>query len=376
MGGNLVSLFGDRIYLIALPWLVYNLTGSTVAMGAIAAVERLPNLLQPLMGTLVDRLDRKKIMLFCDLVRSFLLCSLGALDVSGHLVMWELYAGALILGVSSQFYQTSQFAFIPSLVRTEERHLMNAFNSGVFHTAEFIGPAIGGLVIGLYGPGWALIANGVSFLASFWAVTLIPFPRLEGFHHSRFWVELKEGFRFVLKNRLLLYTNAALLISGFGTTLFLTLMVFYFRDAAGLDAKQTGIILSVGGLVAVGGAFSSNVLRDYVSDRLVIIGGLIIGGLSIIWFGVVTSFSMLLVSNALGVLAVSILNPCILTLRQSLIPDHLLGRVQAVSRFMTWSLMPVAALLAGGLSAIWGIGSVIVIGGVIRCLAALILLKK
>jgi len=134
MGGNLISLFGDRIYLIALPWLVFNLTGSTVAMGIVAAVERLPNLLQPFMGALADRLDRKRIMLFCDAARCLLLCTIGTLDVYGRLRMGELYAGALFLGLLSQFYQTSQFAFVPSLVRRNERHLVNSFNSGMFHT--------------------------------------------------------------------------------------------------------------------------------------------------------------------------------------------------------------------------------------------------
>lgn len=375
MGGNLVSLFGDRIYLIALPWLVFNLTGSTLAMGMVAAVERLPNLLQPLMGTWVDRLDRKKIMLFCDAVRCVLLCSLGGLDVSGHLAMGELYAGALFLGIFSQFYQTSQFAFIPSLVHKKKRHLMNSFNSAVFHAAEFASPAIGGLVIGFYGPGWAIILNGVSFLASFWAIASLSFPKLESLH-TPFFTELKEGFRIVLKNRLLFLTNLAMLFSGFGTTLFLTLMIFYFREVARLDAEQIGVLLSVGGLIAAVAAAFSNVMRNNLSDRLIIFFGLIIGGSSIILFGVSTSFTMLLVSNVIGVVAVSVMNPCILTFRQSLVPNHLLGRVQAVSRFMTWSLVPLAAFLAGVLSNIWGLGTVIVIGGAIQCISAMVLLKK
>lgn len=113
MGGNLVSLFGDRIYLIALPWLVYNLTGSAVAMGTVAAAERLPNLLQPIMGTLVDRIDRKKIMLFCDAARCLLLCTIGTLDVYGRLRMGELYAGPYFSVCSANFTRLLNLLFFP-----------------------------------------------------------------------------------------------------------------------------------------------------------------------------------------------------------------------------------------------------------------------
>lgn len=373
MAGNMISFFGDRVYLIALPWLVFNLTGSALAMGTVAAFERLPNLLQPLTGTIADRLDRKKMMLSCDLARSFLLSGLGVLYLNNRLEMPELYAGALLLGMFSQAYNTCQFSVVPSLVRRKDRHLLNSLDSGIFHAAEFAGPALGGIIIGLYGPGWALIVNGISFLATFWAVLVIRFPMQRQKEAGRsFFRDVKEGFRFVIRTPALLYTNLALLISIFGTTMFLTLMIFYFRDGASLSAEQIGVILSVGGMAAVGGALFSNVTRKYIADQYLLFYGFLAGGGSVVLFGLSTSFVWLLVSNAIGVFAVSLLNPCILTMRQNLAPEHLLGRVQAVSRFMTWSLMPVASLLAGVLSGIWSMGAVIAIGGALKVCAAFI----
>lgn len=376
MGGNLISFFGDRIYVIALPWLVFNITGSALAMGAVAALERLPNLLQPFSGVVSDRLGRKKTMLFCDVARSLLLCSLGTLYVNGRLEMPELYAGSLILGVLSQLYNTSQFTVVPTLVRQNDLHLLNSLDTGVFHAAEFAGPALGGIIIGLYGPGWALIVNGISFLATFLAVLTIPFPiRIRKQSTGSFINQVKEGFHFVIRTPALLYTNLALLLSIFGTTMFLTIMIFYFRDQAGLNAGQTGLILSVGGAAAVCGALTSSILRKYITDRLLLFTGFLFGGASVVWLGMSSSFTSLLVSNAIGVIAVSAVNPCIATMRQTITPEHLLGRVQAVSRFMTWSLMPVASLLAGFLSNTWNIGLIIVIAGIIKISSSLILLK-
>ncbi|WBX79929.1 MFS transporter [Virgibacillus salarius] len=138
IGGNLISFFGDQIYLIALPLIVLALTGSPLSMGIVAALERLPILIQPFTGVLADNFNRKKILLVCDLGRFLMIGILGLLYIMDNLLIWEVYVAAFIVGVLTQVYNTSQFASVPRLVQKKDLQLVNSINTGIFQTAVFI----------------------------------------------------------------------------------------------------------------------------------------------------------------------------------------------------------------------------------------------
>jgi MFS family permease len=140
IGGNLVSFFGDQIYLIALPLIVLAITGSPLSMGIVAALERIPILIQPFTGVLADNFNRKRILLLCDLGRFLTIGLLGFLYIINSLTIWEIYGGALIVGLLTQIYNTCQFASIPKLVQKKDLQLVNSINTGIFQTAVFIAP--------------------------------------------------------------------------------------------------------------------------------------------------------------------------------------------------------------------------------------------
>ncbi|WP_064093510.1 MFS transporter [Rossellomorea aquimaris] len=376
MGGNLISFFGDQIYLIAIPLMVLALTGSPVSMGIVAALERVPILLQPITGILADRFNRKKLLLICDLGRGVIVGIIGLLFIFELLNMWALYVCALIVGFLSQVYNTSQFATVPNLVRKEDLQAVNSLNSGTFNSAVFIAPGIGGLIISFYNPGYALLVNSFSFFVSFLAIRSIHMKgqtQGKGSHKS-FWKDMKEGFSFVIKTKPILYTNLAMISSVFGTTLFLTLMVFHLKDTIGLDASQIGWLLSFGGGAAIVGALVTSHLKKKFSYRRILFSASLIGGSSIVLFGLFDSYLLLIFCNGLGTLCASMKSPCIITIRQTLTPDALMGRVQATSRFMTWMLMPLAALLAGILAGVIGSNNTIIIGGVVSTVSSFLYL--
>ncbi|MFC4560055.1 MFS transporter [Virgibacillus kekensis] len=378
IGGNLVSFFGDQIYLIALPLIVLAITGSPLSMGIVAALERLPVIIQPFTGVFVDRYNRKKILLICDLGRFLVVGLIGSLHLMDALSVWEIYIGSLIVGVLTQVYNTSQFASIPKLVQKKDLQLMNSINTGFFQTAVFVGPGLGGILISIFNPGLGLIVNSFSFLVGFLAVLSLDInysiEKKETNSDFKVMAEIKEGFAFVIKNKILLYTNLAMLFSVFGTTLFLTMLVIHLKASVGFNSVQIGYLLSIGGLAAIGGSLISNLLRKYFSYRSILFLSGIIGGLSIIAFGYSKAFLLLVIMNAVGTLSASIMSPCIVTIRQTLSPEHLLGRVQATSRFMTWLLMPVSALFAGIIAEYYGTEIVIMVGGIIASIASLIYL--
>ncbi|WP_371018977.1 MFS transporter [Pseudalkalibacillus sp. JSM 102089] len=377
IGGNLVSFFGDQIYLIALPLIVLAITGSPLSMGIVAALERLPILIQPFTGVLADRFNRKKLLMICDLGRFLTVGLLGYLYLTDQLTIWGIYAGALLVGVLTQVYNTSQFASVPKLVQKRDLQLVNSINTGIFQTAVFIAPGLGGIIISIFNPGMGLIINSLTFLFGFlvvWSLNIESTVQKEKITSSKVFTDIKEGFHFVIQKKPILYTNLAMFFSIFGSTLFLTMLVIHLKSTAGLDSILIGYVLSIGGIAAIGGALITNILKKHFSYRTILFFASLVGGVSIIAFGMNNSFIWLALMNALGTISASIMNPCIVTIRQKLTPDHLLGRVQATSRFMTWILMPVAALTAGVLAEKYSTTLTFFIGGIISTFASFIYL--
>lgn len=377
IGGNLVSFFGDQIYLIALPLIVLAINGSPLSMGIVAALERLPILIQPFTGVLADNFNRKRILLMCDLGRFLTVGLLGFLYIINHLTIWEIYVGALIVGLLTQIYNTCQFASIPKLVQKKDLQLVNSINTGIFQTAVFIAPGLGGIIISIFNPGIGLIINSFSFLIGF--VVVLSFSidsnkQKDKMTSTKVFKDIKEGFKFVITVKPILYTNLAMLFSIFGTTLFLTMLVIHLKSTVSLGAVQIGYLLSIGGVAAIGGALTTSWLKKHFSYRSILFTAGVIGGASIIAFAMYNSFLWLALMNAIGTVSAAIMSPCIVTIRQNLSPDHLLGRVQATSRFMTWVLMPVSALVAGIIAEHFSTTLTLLVGGVIATIASFIYL--
>lgn len=377
LGGNLASFLGDQIYLIALPIIVLSLTGSPIDMGIVGALEKIPNLLQPFSGAISDRINRKQILLFCDFTRGLLIGIMGVLSIFNALSVELIYVTALLMGILSQFYDTAQFAAIPGLVKKDDLHLVNSIESSMFDTAIILGPTLGGFIISLFHPGYALLANSLSFFLSFMAVLNIEVicqcnESLKNNSIKEIINDIKEGFKYVISTKVILFTNIAISIKTFGVTIFLTLMVFHLKNMIKLTPKEIGVLLSIGGIGAILGSLMTTQLIKYFTYKWILFASFFIGGLSIIAFGLSKSYTTLIISNALGTMAASTINPCIRTIRQKYTPMNLYGRVQATSRFMTWILLPFSAIIAGFLSNSLDSYKAIIIGGVISTLSILV----
>ncbi|MYL32434.1 MFS transporter [Pontibacillus yanchengensis] len=281
-----------------------------------------------------------------------------------------------VVGVLTQLYNKSQFASVPRLVHQKDLQFVNSLNTGMLNMAVFIAPGLGGILISIYNPGFALVLNSISFLVGFLVVLSLKITPMNETSHSHFLLDIKEGFQFVWNNKPIFITNVAMLFSIVGTTLFLTMMIVHLKTAVHLNASQIGWILSIGGLGAIGGAFLSNPLKKLLSLRAILFLAGTVGGVSIILFSFVHTIILLACMNAIGTMCAAMMSPSIVTIRQQLTPERLLGRVQATSRFMTWLLMPIAALLAGVFADYMGTSITILIGGVISTLASFIYLHK
>ncbi|MFD1356305.1 MFS transporter [Fictibacillus halophilus] len=372
LGSKFISFLGDQVYLLVLPLIVLQLTGSAVSMGIIAAVERIPVFFQPIAGWIADTYNRKRILYFSDLSRGFLLLLLAVLYQTDTLEFWHIAAGALFMGWMTQLHNAAGFAFLPHLVHKERLHEANAWDEGLFQTAIVIGPALGGLLVSMTAPGAGLFLNAISFFLTFWMITKIHIEhenkvtryKLHTFFHA-FASELKEGFKHVFNTKIIWYTNLALMISTFGTTMFLTLLIFHLKEVLVFKPAEIGIILSLGGLMAIAGALVTNRMSRIIRFQTILMIAHLTGGLSIIGLAYSETFIEVALTNAIGVLAACMINPCIRTIRQTYTPDQLLGRVQATSRWMTWLLLPASAMISGYLASSTSSTFTITIGGIV-----------
>jgi len=220
--GNSLSLIGLWMQRIGVGWLAWELTASPTWLGIIAMTEFFPVVFMgPLGGVLADRFDRTtNIIIFQSIamVASFVLCFVTVL---GLINIWILAALTLIVGITSGLNSASRLALAPSLVPPGDLTTAIAVNSMVFNTARFIGPAIAGAVIKLWGVEVAFFGNAISYLALIWALRSINLARPDGAtdkkERQNLFVEMKEGFAFVASHRgamivLMMMLGTALLI--------------------------------------------------------------------------------------------------------------------------------------------------------------------
>ena len=150
--GEAISLIGDQFYLIALPWLVLQLTGDAFAMGSVLAVASLPRALFILLGgVLTDRFSPRAVMLNSNLFRMVLVALLTVLILAGQIQLWMLYIFAFVFGLADAFFYPASAAIVPQLVEKEQLQAGNALIHGTSQLSLFAGPVLAGLLIGILG---------------------------------------------------------------------------------------------------------------------------------------------------------------------------------------------------------------------------------
>jgi hypothetical protein len=200
--GSAISLFGDQFYLVALPWVVLQTTGSAVAMGTILMAASIPRAVLMLMGGAVaDSLSPRRILIGTAFGRTLVVGAVGALLWFRVLQTWELYVLGLAFGVADAFSLPASSAYMPSIVGREQLVAANSVMQTTAQLTTIAGPAPAGLVIKALGAAWAFVIDAVSFLfiiAALW--TLPDPPRAASQKKPAMWPSMLEGLRYVRRD--------------------------------------------------------------------------------------------------------------------------------------------------------------------------------
>ncbi len=291
--GQLISMLGDWVLLVALPFYVYQRTGSALATGAMFIVETLPRLfLGSIAGVFVDRWNRRWTMIAADFSRAFILLPL--LLLHGSSAIWLVYVVAFAETTLSQFFSPAFGALLPILV--EERHLTaaNSLNSLGEELTRLMGPTLGGAMFGLLGLNSVVVADSFSYVFSGFMILLIILPASAICISARdvpaeksallsVWREWLAGLRLMRKERLIaalfIIVGTAMIGEGAGRAIF----VPFLSQVAGNNPIIFSWILTSQGVGGVVGSLVLNRVNRLIGPfRLVAFGALLTGLLSLI----------------------------------------------------------------------------------------------
>jgi MFS family permease len=350
--GQLTSQVGEGLNKVALLWFVYTLTGSALKMTIVGILQTVPPLLfGPMIGVFLDRVSKKTVMVWVDLIRTLMTFLIPALFALGLLSLEGLYVLIFLTSIVSTIFGPALVSAVPRLVRPSELVTANALIQGTNNIGLLLGPAISGVLIAVMGAENVLYVNSVTFLVS--AFCLIPMrlheplkPRVETERLAASVLEdLKVGFKFVFGTKSTIFLLVVIsALYNLGASAFVFILPVYAKEYLQVGPVQLGWLWSAlgVGMLAVSTWLAWKHQGDIHSRLRLIVRGMTVGGLA------VCSLSLLetpLVAAAVVIVvggSTAIMNPVVWALLQEATPEHLMGRV--LTTFSTGSM---AAAMAG-----------------------------
>lgn len=354
--GSVISNLGDGVAQIAYPWLATLLTRNPALIAGVALAQRLPWLVFSLhAGAIVDRGDRRKLMVWMNSIRFVITVIVTVAVAADVMAIPALYVAALALGAAEVIYDNSAQTILPRLVPKErlERANGNLWGAEMVMN-QFVGPPLGGFLIAVAIAvpfGVDAVTFGVSaLLIGLISGTFRTAPEAGAPAERRpMRAEIAEGLQWLWRHRLIRRLAILLgIMNGIGTAMF-AIEVLFAQEILGLDARGYGILATA---MAIGGIAGSQVAPNITkrigpgpSLYLTLIGGALtslgVGLTSSAWVVGAMFFIFMFTAVLWNVITVS--------LRQSVIPDRLLGRVNSVYRLFGWGSMPIGAAIGGAL---------------------------
>jgi len=347
--GTFMMSAGQWIQQVTLGWLVYDMTGNSMLLGALNGLRALPFLVTgPMAGVAADRMDRKKLLLRTQQVLIITAVLMGSLVTSGHLQVWHIFLFTLITGVAWTFTEPVRQSMIPSMVPKADLANAIALNSGGFNLMKIIGPALGGGLIALFGAGGNFFVQAVAYVGVLMMIYWMHVPPTPAeARRSSAMANLKEGFAYVWSTPAVLALMTLAYVPRVFAVPYQTLMPVFQKDVLKVGPEGLGLLMAAPGV----GAVAAVLLLASLSSRMrrqgiFLVASIVILGLFLILFSRITYFPLALVSLiAVGVFQMFFLASTN-TILQLIVPDELRGRVMSLY-MLDRGFMPAGALFAG-----------------------------
>nr|WP_190220215.1 MFS transporter [Streptomyces griseosporeus] len=368
--GQVVSNTGTWMQRIAQDWLVLSLTGSATAVGFTTALQFLPMLLFGLYGgVLVDRLPKRRTLLFTQSSMAVTGLALAALTLTGHVQVWHVYLAAFLVGLATVVDNPARQSFVTEMVGRDQLQNAVSLNSANFQSARLVGPAVAGLMITGVGTGWAFLFNGLSFVAPIAGLLLMRSRELHVVERApRGKGQLREGLRYVAGRPELIWTIALVgFIGTFGFNFPVYLSAFaddVFHAGAG-SYSLFNTLMAVGSLA--GALLAAR--RGTARMRVLITAAVTFGVLETVAALAPSLWLFALLMAPIGMFGMTV-NVTANTSVQMATDPAMRGRVMALYMMVFMGGSPVGAPIAGWITDAYGVRAGLAVGGVISALAA------
>ena len=364
--GQSISLIGTWMQRIAMPWLVYHLTGSAFLLGVVSFAGQIPTfLLAPFAGVVTDKFNKYKVLLITQVFSLVQASILAILSLTGTIQIWHIVILSIALGCINAFDVPSRHSFVIEMVeRKEDLGNAIALNSMMFNGARLIGPSIAGLLLAVTGEGICFLINAVSYVFVIWSLLRMKVKAREVKRETgNLFEEMKEGFNYTfgfppIKQLIILLGTVSLMGASYQL-----LMPVYAKDVLHGGSSTFGFLMGAAGFGALVGAL-------FLASRETVIklGKLIPASAALFGSGlVVLSFTgffplaiLLMVVTGLGLMLNTASSNTIL---QTITDDDKRGRVMSFYAMAIMGTAPFGSLLAGSLAKLIGTPLTMLIGG-------------
>jgi len=371
--GLLISRIGSEMQVVAINWQIYLITGSALSLGIIGLSRFLPVVLFSLLGGIAaDIFDKKKLMGAAQVVMIATSLILALATFSGHINPPLIYLLIAIHSTASIFDTPARQSIVPSLV--PKKYFMNAvgLNTIMWQTAVVLGPAIGGFLIAMHDVGIVYLFNALSFFAVILALLLMEKSALKPKSAYFNLKSLKEGICFVRRTPMIYST----MFLDFFATFFASgtvLLPIFAKDILAVGPKGLGILYSAPAIGAVMAGLLVSSLGHLKNQGKILLGAIVLYGLSTILFGISKSFYLslfFLFLTGIGDVVSTIIRN---TIRQLTTPNYLRGRMVSINMIFFYGGPQLGEAEAGIAAAAFGAPISVVIGGVGTIAAVVIL---
>lgn len=347
--GTLLMGAGQWIQQVTLGWLLYDLTSSSILLGALNGARAIPFLIAgPIAGVVADRVDRRKLLL---LVEQFLFAAtfmMGLLAATGSVAPWHLFVFTLATGIAWSFTDPVRQTLIPNVVPKEDLINAVALNSVANNATKVMGPALGGLLIATFGVSGNFFVQALAYAGVLTMIYRMTVPRTPSqAQQSSMFANMKEGLAYVWSNSLVLALILSALVPRLLAVPYQTLMPIFQKDVLRVGPAGLGMLMAapgVGGLIAL--LTLASIAGGIKRQGFLMLSAVMSLGLFLVIFSQTTSFILALVT-LVGVGGCQVMfNATVNTLLHLTVPDQLRGRVMSIY-MLDRGLMPAGALLAG-----------------------------
>src|SRR3989338_6025339 len=374
--GQFISLIGSWMQIVAQSWLVFRLTNSPFMLGIVSSISFIPVLLLSFVaGAVADKLDKRKILIATQISSMVLAFLLGFLTYTDLIKIWHIIIIASLFGTITSFDAPTRQSFVVELVGKEDLKNAIGLNSSIFNAARIIGPAIGGILISLFGEAFCFYINAVSYIAVIIGLYLVNIEsKPQAVSENNLSKSLGEWFRYIRENRVVFFLLMMVgVISIFGMP-YVILMPVFARDILKVGSRGMGFLMGMSGLGSVFGALRIASGNNKTKLNIVILGGMVCSFFIILFSFSKWFFPSLIFLFFIGwgmITQIGMTN----TFIQEVVPDALRGRVMSVFTFMLMGVAPLGNFIAGIVAHLVGTQMTVGLCGAV-CLFSVIILGK